>query len=57
MLFITILIYLSPSNSAHFSKQVSQTPGAYSDQTIVFSGDFYSCISSVQKHIGKLKRD
>lgn len=40
MLFITILTYLSPSNSAHFSKQDSQMPGAYSDQTIVFSGDF-----------------
>lgn len=57
MLFITILTYLSPSNSAHFSKQDSQMPGAYSDQTIVFSGDFYSYIISVQKHNCKLNRD
>lgn len=57
MLFITILVYLSPSNSAHFSKQDSKTPGAYSDQTIVFSGDFYSCKISVQKHVSKLNRD
>lgn len=54
MLFITILVYLSPSNSAHFSKQVPQSPSAYSVQTIVFAGDFYSRIISVQKHVSKL---
>lgn len=57
MLFITILVYLSPSNSAHFPIQVSETPGAYYDQTIVFSGDFYSYIISLQKHISKLNSD
>lgn len=57
MLFITILVYLSPSNSAHFSIQVSQTLGVYSDQTIAFSGDFYSYVISLQKHISKLNSD
>lgn len=42
MLFITTLVYLSPSNSAHFSKQVSQIPSGYSVKAAFFAGRFFT---------------
>lgn len=61
MLFVTMLVYLSPSNSAHFSKQVSQIPRGYSVKATFFSGRFLQQVLcqmiSVREHIRKLSRD
>lgn len=40
MLFVTMPVYLSPSSSAHFLKQVSQIPGGYSVKATFFTGRF-----------------